>query len=112
MPRPKKPRSPPASAEPGSSDSLEVAAETLGLQVQQSPWISRGDAESWPLAEPRVVETAFSPEVLGEGLNSEILELAEISRPPVMVEDNFLIEIVEFGHFGCGLSLQDQLKSL
>ena len=58
-------------------DSLEVAAETLGLQVQQSPWISRGDAESWPLAEPRVVETAFSPEVLGEGLNSEILELAD-----------------------------------
>ncbi len=58
-------------------DSLDVAAETLGLRVQQSPWISRGDAESWPLAEPRVVEAAFAPEVLGEGLNSEILELAD-----------------------------------
>lgn len=58
-------------------DSLDAAAETLGLEIQNSPWISRGDAESWPLAEPRVVEAAFSPEVLGEGLNSEVLELVD-----------------------------------
>ncbi len=58
-------------------DSLDVAAETLGLEIQDSPWLARNDAESWPLAEPRVLEAAFSAEVLGEGLNSEVLELTD-----------------------------------
>ncbi len=57
--------------------SLDAAAEALGLEVQRSPWLTRTDGEAWPLAEPRVVDAAFAPEVLGEGLNSEVLELAD-----------------------------------
>jgi len=58
-------------------DALDAAAEALGLEIQQSPWLSRATGDDWLLAEPRVLEAAFSPEVLGEGLNSEVLELAD-----------------------------------
>lgn len=58
-------------------DSLDAAAEALGLEIQRSPWLTRDGGDDWLLAEPRVLETAFSPEVLGEGLNSEVLELAD-----------------------------------
>ncbi|MDX1592683.1 MAG: SurA N-terminal domain-containing protein [Gammaproteobacteria bacterium] len=58
-------------------DSLDAAAETLDLDIQRSPWLSRDDGEAWPLAEPRVLAAAFSPEVLDEGLNSQVLELGD-----------------------------------
>jgi peptidyl-prolyl cis-trans isomerase D len=58
-------------------DSLEPAAEALGLQVQRSPWLTRDGGDDWLLAEPQVLDAAFAPEVLGEGLNSEVLELAD-----------------------------------
>jgi len=58
-------------------DSLEPAAEALGLQVQRSPWLTRDGGDDWLLAEPQVLDAAFAPEVLGEGLNSGVLELAD-----------------------------------
>lgn len=55
-------------------DSLVVAAENLGLQVQETGWISRQRGEGIA-ADQRVRSAAFSPEVLTEGRNSEVLEL-------------------------------------
>ena len=56
-------------------DTLDIAAEDLGLQVQKSDFISREDPGAGIVSEPGVVETAFSPEVLLEENNSELIEL-------------------------------------
>jgi peptidyl-prolyl cis-trans isomerase D len=55
-------------------DNLAVAAETLGLTVQHSDWISRSGGQG-DLASPKVSAAAFSEDVL-QGNNSELLELS------------------------------------
>ena len=56
-------------------DTLEVAAEALGAALEETGFISRSPGERSGLsAEARFVEAAFSPEVLAEGNNSELLE--------------------------------------
>ena len=57
-----------------SPDSLEPAAEVLGLALQTSDWIDRSGGEG-VLAHPKVVAAAFSAEVLEEGNNSDLIEL-------------------------------------
>jgi peptidyl-prolyl cis-trans isomerase D len=54
-------------------DSLEPAAEALGLEIQESGWLERSGGEGI-FANPRVMAAAFSDEVLRQGLNSEIIE--------------------------------------
>jgi peptidyl-prolyl cis-trans isomerase D len=54
-------------------DSLTPAAEALDLEVQQSGWMDRSGGEGL-FAIPRVVDAAFSEEVLSGGNNSELLE--------------------------------------
>jgi peptidyl-prolyl cis-trans isomerase D len=54
-------------------DSLEPAAEALGLPIQTSEWIDRNGGEG-VLGNPKVVAAAFSEEVLREGLNSDLIE--------------------------------------
>jgi peptidyl-prolyl cis-trans isomerase D len=56
-----------------SPDSLEPAAEALGLELQTSDWIARSGGEGI-LAHPKVVAAAFSDEVLKEGNNSDLVE--------------------------------------
>ena len=58
-----------------SPDTLEVAADELGLQAQTSDFISREDPGVGIVAEPGVISAAFSDEVLLEENNSELLEL-------------------------------------
>lgn len=58
-------------------DSLEPAAEALGLKIQRSDWFSR-DGGSGIAATPKVVEAAFSPEVLS-GSNSNAIEVGTSS---------------------------------
>jgi peptidyl-prolyl cis-trans isomerase D len=55
-------------------DSLAPAAETLDLKPQQSDWFSREGGEGIA-ANPKVVEAAFSLDVLHESRNSEAIEL-------------------------------------
>lgn len=54
-------------------DSLEPAAEALGIALQSSDWIDRTGGEGI-LANRKVVAAAFSDDVLSEGLNSELIE--------------------------------------
>jgi peptidyl-prolyl cis-trans isomerase D len=54
-------------------DSLEPAAEALGLELRTSDWLTRGGGEG-VLAHARVMAAAFSDEVLRQGLNSELIE--------------------------------------
>lgn len=56
-----------------SPDSLEPAAEALGLELKTSDWIDRSGGEGL-LAHPKVTAAAFSDEVLKEGNNSDLIE--------------------------------------
>jgi peptidyl-prolyl cis-trans isomerase D len=58
------------------SDSLSPAAEQLGLELQTSEWFDRRSGTGIAL-EPRVRNTAFSNDVLNQGLNSEAIELSD-----------------------------------
>jgi peptidyl-prolyl cis-trans isomerase D len=53
-------------------DSLEPAAEALGLKIERSDWFSRTGGNG-VAAMPKVIEAAFSPEVLN-GSNSSAIE--------------------------------------
>jgi len=56
-----------------SPDSLEPAAEALGLELQTSDWIDRSGGKD-VFAYPKVVAAAFSDEVLDQGSNSDLIE--------------------------------------
>ncbi|TVT54737.1 MAG: peptidylprolyl isomerase [Sedimenticola thiotaurini] len=56
------------------SDSLQPAADALGMQIKESDWINREGGEGI-LAAPKVVNAAFSEDVMVSGHNSEAIEL-------------------------------------
>jgi len=57
------------------SDSLEPAAKEYGVQVQNSPFMSRADAVKFFKSE-KLVNTVFSNEVLKDKRNTEAIEVA------------------------------------
>ena len=58
-----------------SPDSLEPAAQELGLELQATDWISRSGGEG-ALSSPKVTGAAFSVVALTQGYNSEPIELS------------------------------------
>lgn len=68
-------------------DSLQPAAEHLGLDVQRSDWISRRAGEGLGGIEA-VREAAFSEEVLQQGRNSRLLELEDGRQVIVRVAEH------------------------
>jgi peptidyl-prolyl cis-trans isomerase D len=58
-------------------DSLAGAAETLGLEIRESDWISRAGGAGGIAANPAVIDVAFSEEVLLDGNNSSPLEIGD-----------------------------------
>ena len=56
-------------------DSLNPAAQALGLKVEQTDWVARG-TNTGLFANPRVAEAAFSADVLQQKRNSEAIEAA------------------------------------
>ncbi len=93
-----------------SPDSLEPAAQALGLTIQQSDWISREGGEGI-LSQPKVTAAAFSDEVMTQGSNSDLIEperdqlqavvlrvidhRAESVRPLAEVRDEIQAELSE-----------------
>lgn len=59
-------------------DTLDVAAQELGLEVQTSPWIRRDQAPPG-YDHPRFLVEAFSEDVREFGLNSELVEIDDRS---------------------------------
>jgi peptidyl-prolyl cis-trans isomerase D len=57
------------------SDSLKPAADLLGLKIETSGWFTRTGGGSGIVAEPKMIEAAFDPEVLGQGRNSSTIEV-------------------------------------
>lgn len=70
-----------------AADDLESVAEDIGLTLEESDWVSR-DGASGVLSEPGVMSAAFSDDVLGEGFNSEVLELDSDRRLVLRVTDH------------------------
>lgn len=58
-----------------NSSSLTPAAETLGLRVESTDWITRNGALPDGLGSPKVLAAAFADDVLQEGHNSELIEI-------------------------------------
>ncbi len=59
-------------------DSLDVAAEELGLEVKESRWIERAGVAGDPLlGDRKLLSAAFSDDVLEAKNNSEVIELAD-----------------------------------
>jgi peptidyl-prolyl cis-trans isomerase D len=56
-----------------SRDSLTPAAEQLGLQVQTSDWIPRSGGTDL-FGNPKVLNAAFSEDLIKQGVNSELIE--------------------------------------
>ena len=69
-----------------SPDSLDAAAEALGLEIQTSDWITPAGGEGIGQY-PKVLSAAFSEDVLESGNNSEPLEVAP--------NDALVIRVVE-----------------
>ncbi|MCY3803693.1 MAG: SurA N-terminal domain-containing protein [Gammaproteobacteria bacterium] len=57
-------------------DDLTEAAETFGLEIQETGWLT-SSVTTGIFANSRVRLTAFTPEILEEGLNSELMEIAD-----------------------------------
>ncbi len=70
-----------------AAEDLQSVAEDLGLERQTTDWVSRDNA-SGILAEPGVMRRAFTPDVLEEGFNSEVIELDEDRRMVLRVLDH------------------------
>jgi peptidyl-prolyl cis-trans isomerase D len=68
-------------------DSLEPAAEALGLAIQESDWFDRTGGKGIA-AYPEVVTAAFSEEVLKRGFNSEPIELEPNHIVVVRLQDH------------------------
>lgn len=56
---------------------LQAINEGLGLEIQQSDYFGRNGGSSDIASEERVIEAAFSDEVLVEELNSDLIELSD-----------------------------------
>lgn len=70
-----------------AADDLQSVAEDVGLELQTSDWISRDGADG-VLGEPGVLAEAFSEDVLGEGFNSEVIELDSERRMVLRVAEH------------------------
>lgn len=55
-------------------DTLEVAAEVIGIDVQESNFFSREDADGL-LANPKVLAVGFSIEAIESGQNSDVIQI-------------------------------------
>jgi len=69
--------------------SLDPAASTLKLEIHESGWIDRnGNGGEGVLRSPKVLAAAFSPDVLEEHNNSELIELDQEQSLVLRVVDH------------------------
>lgn len=68
-------------------DSLAPAAEALGLKIETTGWVSRDKGEA-VAASPKLRAAAFSPEVLEQGRNSELIDLGGNQAVVIRVKEH------------------------
>lgn len=70
------------------ADDLSSVADELGLKVQTSDWFSQDDGGEGILSNPDVAAAAFSPDVLEDGYNSDVIETDDQQRVALRVVDH------------------------
>ena len=70
-----------------AADDLQSVADDLGLTLNETDWLARGEGEG-VLSEPGVLDEAFSADVLEEGYNSEVIELDDDRRLVLRVAEH------------------------
>ncbi|WP_428613815.1 peptidylprolyl isomerase [Pseudoalteromonas sp.] len=69
------------------SDTLTDAAEAAGVEVQKTELVTRNSLPE-PLNNPQVIAAIFSPEVLEDRMNSEVIEVGDEHAVVVRVNDH------------------------
>ncbi|NRB57454.1 MAG: SurA N-terminal domain-containing protein [Salinicola sp.] len=70
------------------AEDLSSVADELGLKVQTSGWFSQDDGGEGVLSNPDVAAAAFSPDVLEDGYNSDVIETDDQQRVALRVVDH------------------------
>ncbi|CAH9019012.1 SurA N-terminal domain-containing protein [Candidatus Nitrosacidococcus sp. I8] len=77
--------------------SLEIAANALGLPIETSnPFSKDGLGTAGIMTNPKIIETAFSEEVLDEGVNSQTIELGDHNLVVLRINKSIPTHIPEF----------------
>lgn len=69
-------------------DSLEAAAQELGLKIRKSGYFGRAGSKSGITSKRPVIDAAFSAEVLDQGRNSESIELDDTTLVAVRLSEH------------------------
>ncbi len=78
-----------------NESSLDGAADAVGLKVKSSDWITRSTAptaDKGILSSPKILQTAFSEDVLKLGKNSELIEIDSETVAVIRLQEHKLPE--------------------
>ncbi|MEE9309916.1 MAG: SurA N-terminal domain-containing protein [Cocleimonas sp.] len=77
-----------------NESNLDMAADAVGLKVETSDWINRGSAPTPAglLSSPKLLQAAFSDDVLKQGKNSELIEIDGTTVAVIRLEEHKLPE--------------------
>lgn len=89
-------------------ESLDIAAEALSLPIQTTSLFTRNGGSEGISKEPKVVEAAFSNDVLNQDLNSPALELSETDLV-VLRKDQYIPEKA-LSFESVGPAIEEQLR--
>ena len=97
-------------------DSLDVAAEAIGVDVKQSGVVSFGDTSlEWPLSNSDLQRAVFNEENRGSHINSSVISLGENACAVVNVSEYHEAKLQEFDEVkeqAHKLALNEKLQSL
>jgi len=86
------------------ADSLADAAEVAGVEVKSTELFSRNNAPA-PLNNPNVLNTAFSVEILEDGVNSELIEIADEHIVFIRAKEHKPAAVKPFDEVSAGIQL-------
>lgn len=97
-------------------DSLDVAAEAIGVDVKQSGVVSFGDTSlEWPLSNSDLQRAVFNEENRGSHINSSVISLGENACAVVNVSEYHEAKLQDFAEVkdqAHKLALNEKLQSL
>ena len=77
-------------------DSLKVASQVLKLPVQKTEWITRKGGKPSLTLNPKVLAAAFSHDVLDQGNNSDVIELAQDKVMVLRVDEHQTVQPIPY----------------
>ncbi len=89
-------------------ESLDIAAEALSLPIEKTDLFTRDGGSDSISAESKVVEAAFSDDVLNQDLNSPALELSETDL--VVIRKDQYIPAKTLPYESVGPAIEEQLR--